>query len=1504
LNNLLSAIEQTVQIPGCYIAHSYRHFDSQRPLRREGNAMPTNEKRPQMATWKVSKLWFMALLLVASMAGCGREQGVIFPTLTAITPNRGTQGQTVPVTLTGSSFTTGATINGAGAGITVTNATVVTSTTITATFAIAANATLGVVNISVTSSGQTTTTVPFTIGPAFSVTSTVPTNGASNVLINQSLSATFSQAVNCATVTTSSFTVMGPSGGVAGTVNCAGSTATFAPTSHLASNASYTATLATSVLDSLGDPLLANYVWSFSTEPLPVVTSTNPTNGATAVPVDQVLTANFSEAMNCATLTTASFTLSAPGGAVAGTVACSGSSATFTPASLLASNTVYTATITTVAANVGGGALASNFVWTFTTPLTPSVTSTIPANGATFVPINQVLTAIFSEAMACSTLNASTFTLAGPGGAVGGTVGCTSTSATFTPTSPLTNNTLYTATITTGATNVGGTALASNYSWTFTTSANPVVVSTIPSNGATGVPVNQALTATFSEAVSCSTVTASTFTLTGPGGTITGVVSCVGSTATSVTFTPTGLLSANAAYTATLTTGITTPQGYALTGNYVWAFTTAVAPTVISTVPTNGATAVPINQILTATFSQVMKCSTITSSSFTLAGPGGFVTGSVVCTGTSATFTPTSLLTSNATYTATITTAATNGAGAPLAGNYVWTFATQLNPTVTSTLPANGATGVPVNQVLSATFSEPMLCSTITTATFTLTSPGPVSVPGIVACAGTSATFTPTSLLAASTVYTATITTGATNGAGAPLASNYVWSFATVGGLVVSATVPTNLATAVPTDQYLTVIFNHAVLCSTVTTSTYTLKGPGGVTVTGTVACTGVSATSATFTPAALLAPSTTYTAMIAVGVTQPGPGFTALLTPYSWSFTTGTTTSATPPTVTAVTPLNLATGVALNSAVTAQFDEAMDPATMIASTFTLTSGGAPTLTAPCGGAGAVSIGGGVTFNPANNIITLVPTSALTPLTCYAATVTTAAENLPDTEFLAANFIWTFTTGAAPDLTPPTVISTDPLNLATDVPLNQLVTATFSKAMNDNTINTTTFTLFQGTTQILGSVGYIAGSDTARFVPNSSLSAGLVYTATITTGASDLAGNFLLAPYVWSFTTAGPVVVQPTIISATPADLATGICPNASVNVTFSTAMDQTTVTTATFVVTDPTLAVVSGVITFDVTGTIATFTPLNPLTVNTVYTVTISNTVTDLAGNPLANTGAPNPWTFTTASAPCIPPPALGAAAPFGGFGGGAGMTNSGINTVINGDIGTTGVSTTMTGFHDTTEPYIQFSSGCIYTETTLNVGTVNGEIFTDPPAPTITCPNEGTGPATLPGTTAYVALQAYNAALATYNSLALMPTTGPDPTGGTENLGGLTIPPGVYKSASGTFAISGSDLTLDAQGNANAVWVFQMGTSLTVGLAGPLGARNVILINGAQAANVFWQVGSSATINAAGGGTFVGTVISSAGIAVSTAGNAAITTINGRLIALHASTTLVNTVINVPGQ
>jgi Ice-binding-like len=91
-------------------------------------------------------------------------------------------------------------------------------------------------------------------------------------------------------------------------------------------------------------------------------------------------------------------------------------------------------------------------------------------------------------------------------------------------------------------------------------------------------------------------------------------------------------------------------------------------------------------------------------------------------------------------------------------------------------------------------------------------------------------------------------------------------------------------------------------------------------------------------------------------------------------------------------------------------------------------------------------------------------------------------------------------------------------------------------------------------------------------------------------------------------------------------------------------------------------------------------------------------------------------------------------------------------------------------------------------------------------------------------------------------------------------------------------------------------------MATSLTVG--GPGAPRSVILTNGAQAQNVFWQVGSAATINGAGGGTVQGTIIAQSGITFSTAGNNAppFTVLNGRALVLTGPVTMVNTVINVP--
>jgi hypothetical protein len=158
---------------------------------------------------------------------------------------------------------------------------------------------------------------------------------------------------------------------------------------------------------------------------------------------------------------------------------------------------------------------------------------------------------------------------------------------------------------------------------------------------------------------------------------------------------------------------------------------------------------------------------------------------------------------------------------------------------------------------------------------------------------------------------------------------------------------------------------------------------------------------------------------------------------------------------------------------------------------------------------------------------------------------------------------------------------------------------------------------------------------------------------------------------------------------------------------------------------------------------------------------------------------------------------------------------------------------------------------------------------------------------------------MQAATDATAIFNSLSpALRSGGTDP--GAGQLGGLVLAPGIYKAAGGSFLVTGTDLTLDAKGDANAVWVFQMASTLTVGDAGA--PRSVILVNGALAKNVFWYVGSAATINAAGGGTMVGTIMASAGVTFSTSGVTAITTLNGRALSLNASVTMVNTVINVP--
>jgi len=147
-------------------------------------------------------------------------------------------------------------------------------------------------------------------------------------------------------------------------------------------------------------------------------------------------------------------------------------------------------------------------------------------------------------------------------------------------------------------------------------------------------------------------------------------------------------------------------------------------------------------------------------------------------------------------------------------------------------------------------------------------------------------------------------------------------------------------------------------------------------------------------------------------------------------------------------------------------------------------------------------------------------------------------------------------------------------------------------------------------------------------------------------------------------------------------------------------------------------------------------------------------------------------------------------------------------------------------------------------------------------------------------------VAAQAQNELTAAYNTAAGAAVTATK----AGDLGGQTLFPGVYMSTS-TLGITGT-LTLDAQGNANAQFIFQIASALTTATS-----SSVVLINGANAANVFWQIGSSATLGTSS--TFAGDILAFSSISLGTGA-----VLNGRALARNGAVTLLSNPITTPAS
>jgi hypothetical protein len=614
-------------------------------------------------------------------------------------------------------------------------------------------------------------------------------------------------------------------------------------------------------------------------------------------------------------------------------------------------------------------------------------------------------------------------------------------------------------------------------------------------------------------------------------------------------------------------------------------------------------------------------------------------------------------------------------------------------PTVTSVVPVNGALDIATSSAVNVTFSEAMNASTITTATVQLRDPSSSPIASTVSYDGAShtATLHPNAPLAGSTSYTVSVASGVagvSDLAGNRLATTFTSSFTTVDTTPpsVSSISPGISATNVSVTTNVTVTFNEDMRASSVNTSSFELRDSINQLVTATVAY-DVPTRTATLHPNAPLATSATYTAKLnagAGGVTDLAGN--ALVTAFTWSFSTVAGADVTPPAVMSVTPAPSATGVAIAATLNATFSEPVVAATINATTFTVRD------------AASNPVAGSVSYNAGTVSATFTPSSPLAFATVYTATIRGGASGVQDLagNAMAADYVWSFTTVNPPSGCPCSIwdaaaapatanandnnpvelgvkfrATTDgyihgirfykgPLNTGAHVASLWAVDGTLlaSATAASETASGWQQVVFNSSVPVTAGVTYIASYHTN--VGQYSYTGAYFATAGVDRGPLHAMANGESGPngvYHYSgtrifpdqtfnttnywvdvvFDTTAADITPPTVVSFSPAQGATNVNTTTVVGATFSEAIDPATITSATMELRDGANLLVSATVSYNATTHVATLTPSAALQSLTTYTVRVhggASGVKDVAGNALA---ADATSSFTTRDA--VPP-------------------------------------------------------------------------------------------------------------------------------------------------------------------------------------------------------------------------------------------------------------------------
>jgi YD repeat-containing protein len=922
----------------------------------------------------------------------------------------------------------------------------------------------------------------------------------------------------------------------------------------------------------------------------PRVTAVFPAGGLTNVPLNSRVALLFSKPIKRETVTTNSVRLDGPSGQVLGTVtvAADGRSAVFAPIQALAADSAYAMTYTPFIGDVAGNSIANAGSSSFTTGTAtdstpPSVSVVSPANAATAVPTNSLIRLYMSEALLPTTVDPQVVQLIQNGVPIPATVAIeqNNTVIRLQPVTSLQANTAYTVTVASGLADLAGNALAAQFTSTFSTGAAadataPTVSTRTPADGATNVASDTTIVVTFSEAIEPATVDATTtFTLTGGGisGTIPGIFSFTPDGRT-VTFTPLFTLFAGQTFFLTLS-GIEDASG---------------------------------NRLVE------------TTSSFSTAGGSG---GGVVPAFATVIPAPNALFANGQTITrVTIDNIAdSNGFLVPDSTQIAITAAPAFQQTSAGGTILGGTTN-------TADPRFKLFTTTSGRVRFDYQSPALVLAPGFSASsfiqvANLTATGAPSNLIGTSLI---TLVTSQT----ATISFNPTTLFP-------NGTSQAEVSVVVRDPINTLDDFGRPIPAGTVMgVGVLSAQGPLGTINGGTVAPdpryklfnakTGGIIDLTYTAPNLVQGPTDGNSDMFSAIPVDPAGN---LLGAFGFSFiglVTGgcVDNECVPggftgplPKILALSPGPGESNVGTTAPIMAQFSQSIDPASVTALTFSVSSGGTPIL-----GTYALSAGP----NGPNTIVTFTPNTPWTAGTVVDVTLTSGIRNTAGNPLLASAFN-SFSIDAGPDTTGPSIVRASLGNGLTNVPHSAVMNIQFNQPVNAVSLNSSTFMVSAGGTPISGRISLSNGefgvNTIATFIQDQLLASDTLYTITFNAGVTDSSGNALTPGFTSTFRTAAgtPVtdVGQPNVDTFSPPNGQQEVPLNPTVTVRTDKAINPITLNSGSFDVSSN-QGSVEGTVVVMPDQKNWTFTPTAPLAPTTNHSLDVTNGLRDIAGSRLSS--------------------------------------------------------------------------------------------------------------------------------------------------------------------------------------------------------------------------------------------------------------------------------------------